>query len=267
MYLIGTDEGLFKLKEKELERIADGYAVNDVILPYVCSPDVGVISIKGQKIIKEGCWRLYKDNNTIYASIEGPKIYEIKGEEARLVLDLTKEGEKLGWEFPHGPPHITDFAVFKGNIVATVEEGNLLVGETFEKLKPLDFFSDMHNLLVKNDTLFIATAYGVYVTRDLKNFEKVVGGYAHGLEDLGDYIVLQVMSQEPLLISKDGIKWEKLSVKLPRPTFGENSIAKMNERNVIYSTTAVYQVDIVEQNTIELVNDIPLTRRIKVFEE
>jgi len=99
MYLIGTDEGLFKLNEKELERIIDEYAVNDAILPYVCSPDVGVITVKGEKIIREGCWRLYKHNNTVYAATEGPKIYEIKGEEARLVLDLTKEGEKLGWEF------------------------------------------------------------------------------------------------------------------------------------------------------------------------
>jgi len=125
----------------------------------------------------------------------------------------------------------------------------------------------MHNLLVKNVILFIATAYGVYATRDLKNFEKVVGGYAHGLEDLGEYMVLQVMSQEPLMISRDGSNWEKLSVGLPRPTFGETSIVKINERNVIYSTTGVYQVDLVEQSAKKLINSIPLTRRIKVFEE
>ncbi|QPG48705.1 hypothetical protein HFC64_00705 [Saccharolobus solfataricus] len=51
-------------------------------------------------------------------------------------------------------------------------------------------------------------------------------------------------------------------MKLPRPTFGVTAIAKKDERKIIYSTTAIYEVDIIEQNAIELVKEIPMTRRV-----
>ncbi|ADX85023.1 beta propeller repeat protein [Saccharolobus islandicus] len=262
MYLIATNNGLYKL-DKELEKLTEGYEVNDVVLPYICSSEKGVISKNNEAIINEGCWRLWEYDNTIYASIEGPKIYEIRDRKVKEILNLTKEAEKLGWEFPYGPAHITDFALFKDYIVATVEEGNLLVGKSISELKPIDFFADMHNLLVSGENLLIATANGIYKTIDMKSFNKVIGGYAHGLEDLGRIVVAHIMSQEPLIISRDnGISWDKVSVKLPRPTFGVTAIAKKDERKVIYSTTAVYEVDIIEQKPIELVKEIPMTRRV-----
>ncbi|QGA69254.1 hypothetical protein [Sulfolobus sp. E11-6] len=262
MYLIATDNGLYKL-DKELEKLTEDYEVNDAILPYICSSERGVIFNYKEVIINEGCWRLWEFGNTIYASIEGPKIYEIKDGKVKEILNLTKEAERLGWEFPYGPAHITDFALFRDQIVATVEEGNLLIGKSISQLKPLDFFADMHNLLAYGENLLIATANGIYVTKDLTIFNKVINGYAHGLENLGGIIVGHIMSQEPLIISKDnGISWDKISLKLPRPTFGVTAIAKKDERKVIYSTSAIYEVDVIENKAIELVKEIPMTRRV-----
>ncbi|MCH4816035.1 MAG: hypothetical protein QXY87_05540 [Saccharolobus sp.] len=261
MYLIATNNGLYKLDNK-LEKLTEGYEVNDAILPYICSSERGVIFNK-EVIINEGCWRLWEFDNTVYASIEGPKIYEIKDGKVKEILNLTKEAERLGWEFPYGPAHITDFALFRDKIVGTVEEGNLLIGKSISELKPLDFFADMHNLLVSGENLLIAAANGIYVTEDLNSFNKVMSGYAHGLEKLGGIIVGHIMSQEPLIISRDdGISWDKVSVKLPRPTFGVTAIAKKDEKRVIYSTTAIYEVDVIEQKAVELVKDISMTRRV-----
>lgn len=268
MYLIATRAGLFKLTDEEnLEKLPYNFNVSDVIINnerfYVCSSEYGVI-IDDKKILEEGCWRLWKYNNTIYAFIEGPKIYEIKEDNsANLVLDLTQEAEKMGWEFPYGPPHITDITLFKGLVVATVEEGNLLVGDSIKNLKPINFFADMHNLLSKEDNLLVATASGIFTTNDLNKFEKRIGGYAHGIEELGKFLVAHVMSDEPLIISRDkGCSWEKVNLRLPRPTFGETAIAKKNDRRIIYSTTAIYEVDIIEKRARELIKEIPTTNRV-----
>lgn len=261
MYLIATNQGLFKLDER-LERITEKYMVEDASLPYVCSPEVGVITMKGEKIIKEGCWRLYKHNNTVYASTEGPKIYEIKEKEVKEIVDLSDYWEKLGWTFHIKSPHITDICFFQDKFVVGVEVGNLLVGDKLNQLEPLTFFADVHNLMVKDDTLFIATAEGVYLTKDLKNFKKVVSGYTHALVDLGEVIVTHKMSSEPLLTSRDGIKWDRVKVRLPRPMYGETSITKVDERKVLYSTTRIFEVDLIEEKALAISDRIPFTRRI-----
>ncbi|WP_338602087.1 hypothetical protein V6M85_01480 [Sulfolobus tengchongensis] len=266
MYLIATDDGLFRLNEKdrEIERLTQGYSVNDAILPYICSSRQGVI-VNGETIINEGCWRLWRYMGAVYASIEGPKIYEIKGDkrEVNLILDLTNEAKELGWDFPYGPPHITDFAVFKGQIIATVEEGNLLVGDSIRKLRPIEFIADMHNLLVKGDNLLIAAADGLYLTKDLIKFDKRISGYAHGIEDLDDIVVGHIMAYEPLIISKDGgVNWDKLPIRLPRPTFGVTAIAKVNKEKVIYSTNSIYEIDILRLESKKIVEEIPSTRRV-----
>ena len=261
MHLIATNQGLFKLSER-LERITEKYKVEDAALPYVCSPDVGVITIKGENIIKEGCWRLYKHKNTIYASIEGPKIYEIKEKEVKEIADLSDYWEKLGWTFHVKSPHVTDICFFQDKFIVGVEVGNLLVGETLSQLEPLSFYADVHNLMVKDDTLFIATAEGVYLTKDLKNFKKVVGGYTHALINLGEVIVTHKMSPEPLLTSRDGIKWERVKIRLPRPMYGETSITKVDEGRVLYSTTKVFEIDVIEGKALAISGKIPFTRRI-----
>mgnify|MGYP001772538301 CR=1 FL=1 len=261
MYLIATNQGLFKLNEK-LERITEKYKVEDAILPYVCSPDVGVVTVRGEKVIREGCWRLYKDKNEVYASIEGPKIYEIREKGAKEIIDLSDYWEKLGWTFHIKSPHVTDICFFKDKFVVGVEVGNLLVGETLDQLKPLDFFADVHNLMVKDGTLFIATAEGIYLTRDLKNFKKVASGYTHALVDLGEVIVTHKMSPQPLLVSKDGIKWERVRARLPRPMYGETSITKVDKERVLYSTTKIFEVDVIEGKAFTISEKIPFTRRI-----
>lgn len=139
MHLIATRAGLFKLTDGEsLEKLPYDFSISDVIIHsrkfYVCSPEYGVL-LDDEKILEEGCWKLWRYNNVIYAPIDGPKIYEIKNNSANLVLDLTREAEKMGWEFPYGPPHITDITLFKGLIVVTIEEGNLLVGDFDKELK------------------------------------------------------------------------------------------------------------------------------------
>lgn len=214
MYLIATNNGLYKL-DKELEKLTDGYEVNDAILPYICSSEKGVILNNKEVLVNEGCWRLWQYDSTIYASIEGPKVYEIRDGKVKEILNLTKEAERLSWEFPYGPAHITDFTIFRDYIVATVEEGNLLVGKSISELKPIEFFADMHNLLVSGENLLIAAANGIYLTKDLTSFNKVISGYAHGIENLGGTIVAHIMSQEPLIISRNhGNSWEKVNVSM-----------------------------------------------------
>lgn len=261
-FLIGTIEGLYKLKGGEIEKLPYDFEVQDVKLVgkklYVCSPTHGFL-INEEKVIQEGCWRLFEYKGKIYVSIEGPKIYD---DNSQLVLDLTKEAQKMSWYFPHGPPHITDFAEFKGKIIASVEEGNLLVGDNVNELKPRQFWNDMHNLFSRGDFLLVACADGIYITRDLLTFRKVETGYFHAIEDLGKLLVTSRMSQKPIYVSGDGSYWYNINVELPRPTYGVTPIAKIDDRKVIYSTTSIHEIDVITETAKELVKDIPMTRRV-----
>lgn len=261
-FLIATGEGLYKFKEGSLEKLCCDFEVQDAKIIgnklYVCSSTHGFL-INDEKVIDQGCWRLFEYKGKVYVSIEGPKIYD---EKSNLILDLTKEAERLSWYFPYGPAHITDFIEFKGKIIASVEEGNILVGDSVEELKPKQFWNDMHNLLVKGDLLIVACADGIYVSTDLLTFRKVENGYFHALEDLGKTLVASRMSQKPIYVSGDGNYWYNINVELPRPTFGVTSIAKINERKVLYSTTSIYEVDVIAETANQLIKDLPMTRRV-----
>ncbi|BFH73803.1 hypothetical protein SJAV_17470 [Sulfurisphaera javensis] len=257
MYYICTENGLFRYDNK-LERICcEDESVHDFIPPDTICTENGVY-VRGRKTIEGECWRLY-NLGKIVASVEGPKIYEIEG---KLIVDLTDFSKKLGWEFPYGLPHITDFTLYKGKIIASVEEGNLLVGDTLNELKPIDFFADMHNLIVKNSFLLIATANALYKT-DLQKFEVISRGYFHGLLDLGDITLAQVMSSKPLQISADLTHWKTLDIELPRPTFGVTAVDKIDDENIVYSTTSLYEIN-VRKIKYEKIVDLPLTRRVIV---
>lgn len=264
MYLVGTSKGLYKI-DKEANLICDKEDVYDFILKnndlYICSTESGVI-LNGKTILNESCWKFYEFNGQLIASVEGPKLYLINKERIKELIDLRDEGKKRGWSFPHSEyAHITDFAQYNGKIIASVEEGNLLFGD-ITSLKPLDFFNDSHNLLVK-DHLYIATAYGLYLTDDLINYTLIEKGYFHGIEDLGNAIIAQEMSEFPLMMYEDG-KLARMGIKLPRPTFGTNAIAKVDDKNIVYSTTSFYEINIKNLNFRKIV-DIPMTRRVKVL--
>jgi len=262
MYLICSDNGLYKYEKGNLDRLCcEGEIVYDFIPPNIVCTDSGVY-VNDKKVIEGGCWRLFNyNNNKIFASIEGPKVYDING---NLIIDLTEDGRRLGWEFPHGPPHITDFILYRGYVVATVEEGNLLVGEDLKSLRPVSFFADMHNLLVKHDELLIASAYALYKT-DLKEFRAVAKGYFHGLVDLGEIVVAQVMSNKPLMVSSNLVHWENLGIELPRPTFGVTGIDKIDENRIVYSTTSLYEINLIEKKPLKLADLHSMTRRVIVL--
>jgi hypothetical protein len=103
----------------------------------------------------------------------------LKVERGREV-DLRRYAAELGWHFHPGLPHVTDFARF-GDVLATaVEVGNLMVGDSVDYLRPLDFAKDQHNLLAFGRRLLVATVSGIYVSQDLRSFKQAEGseGYA-----------------------------------------------------------------------------------------
>ncbi|ARM75483.1 hypothetical protein [Acidianus manzaensis] len=259
-FLISTKNGLYKTNEKgEISKVCCDFEIQDAIIDkelYICSPTDGFI-INDKKIVEEGCWRLWKYEGKIFALVEGPKIYE----KENLVLDLTKYANEMNWYFPHGPPHITDIINFKGKIIATVEEGNLLVGDNITNLRPIKFSNDMHNLLKKGDSLLIACADGIYITKDLETFRKVQKGYFHALEDLGNLIVASALSRTPIYIG-DGYNWKNVNIELPKSTFGSTNIAKLDDRRILYSSTSVYEIDILKEIKNQIIKEIPETRRI-----
>lgn len=70
--------------------------------------------------------------------------------------------------------------------------------------------------------MLIATATGIYYTRDLASFRPAEGseGYRHALVPCGGKLHSHVMEDKPVLASGDGVGWRELGVKPPPPTFG-----------------------------------------------
>ncbi|BCU71581.1 hypothetical protein [Stygiolobus caldivivus] len=262
MYLISTKDGLYEYTET-LRKVGYEFNIYDALKfeddYIVCSPQEGVVYGK-EKIIDKACWRLMLIDRQLYASLAGPIIYDII--DRKVVLDLTKKAKEMGWSFDYTLPHINDIVYFKGSLVAVIEEGNLLKGESLEGLKPTDFKADMHNVFTNDKFMLIATADGVYYTEDLNNFTLTLGGYAHGFAGLNGSIVAQIMRGEPLYLTRDGKEWSNMGIRLPKPVFGQTAIAG-NGSELMYSTTSVYKL---RDNGVELVVDkIPLTRRISFF--
>lgn len=274
--LLCTDDGVLALSEEGLERVCcPGVEVYDVYVDgeviYACTEDRGLIVVEGGKarvLVGGSCWRLYPTGRVLVASVEGPRLYAVEGGRAMLVGDYSGYAERLGWWFPHGPPHITDLAFYKGVILASVEVGHLLKGASMDSLRPIGFREDQHNLLALDDKLLIATASGVYYTRDLENFRLAPGsqGYFHALEDCGDLIIGHVMSYKPLRISRNrGESWEAVDIKLPPPTFGATSVACIGGRRILYATTSALTIDLDKLEARTLAEDIPMTRRIVIL--
>jgi hypothetical protein len=135
-----------------------------------------------QKLDRWACWRLYREEDSTYAFLDGPVVLEVeRGRE----VDLRRYAAELGWHFPLGLPRVTDFARFGDVLAAAVEVGNLMAGYWVDSLRPLDFAEDQHNLLAFGRSLLVATASGIYVSQDLRSFKQVEGseGYAHALEN------------------------------------------------------------------------------------
>jgi len=255
MILIATESGVYGEDGKLF--CCRGLAVQDLLEDLVCA-DSGLYKLPTlQKIDKRACWRLYREERT-YASLEGPVLLDV---ESGRELDLQRHAKELGWYFPHGPPHITDFLRFHGLLLATVEVGNLMVGESVETLKPTDFVEDQHNLLVFRDKLFIATASGVYVSKDLRRFKLAEGseGYAHALVLHEGQLYSHLMRDRPVISSEDGEAWREMPHRLPPPTFGTTGLVS-HEGRLIYSTTATYELR--GDDVQKLFGPHPMTRRI-----
>ncbi|MEM1611363.1 MAG: hypothetical protein QXQ57_06940 [Sulfolobales archaeon] len=271
--VIGTDDGLYELREGRIYRICcEGYTIYDAKIYndelYICSSDAGVLRILGDRVIRvidAPCWRLYVWNDLLVASVEGPMLYIVREDNAELLADYRVYASKLGWWFPHGPPHITDISIFMDRFAASVEVGNILAGHDLSSMAPLDFSHDQHNLLSLERRLLIATASGVYYTEDLNSFVLSSGsdGYFHALESCGSKVAGHVMSTEPLRISEDhGRTWIKIGLRLPPPTYGTTGIVCIDDSKLIYSTTEVYEIDLDRVDAKKIVNTIPMTRRI-----
>jgi hypothetical protein len=71
---------------------------------------------------------------------------------------------------------MADFARLGDIMAAAVEVGNLIVGDSSDSLRPLDFAEDQHNLLAFGNNLPVAAVLGVYVSQDLRSFKGVGGG-------------------------------------------------------------------------------------------
>ena len=266
MIFLATDEGLYSFEDR-LVKISESYSLNDGLVirgkTVLCSQYDGVI-VGDKRVLDESCWRLFVYNNEVLASIEGPKIFKIVDDKVRLVIDFTSLGRELGWDFFGRDAHITDLSYFKDSIVATIEEGSLLVGKSLNSLRPLNFSADSHVLLSMGEYLLIGTADGVYYTEDLERFNKAVNGYVHGIISINNSIVGQIMSETPLIISYDGKRWSNLGLKLPRPTYGQTCITRMGDK-VIYALKSLYEIDLREKYVRVLVPSIPTVRNVRAF--
>jgi hypothetical protein len=61
---------------------------------------------------------------------------------------------------------VADFARLGDIMAAAVEVGNLIVGNSSDSLRLLDFAEDRHNLLAFGSNLPVATVLGIYVSQD-----------------------------------------------------------------------------------------------------
>ncbi len=118
-------------------------------------------------------------------------------------VDFRRYAAELGWHFPLGLPHVTDFARFGDVLAAAVEVGNLMVGDSVDSLRPLDFAEDQHNLVAFGRRLLVATASGIYVSQNLRSFKQAGGSeeYAHVLV-INQMSVLSVQFHMYLYIGK-----------------------------------------------------------------
>jgi hypothetical protein len=264
MIFLATDDGLYSFEDR-LVKISESYSLNDGLVIrgkiILCSQYDGVI-VGNKRVLEESCWRLFIYNNEVLASIEGPRIFKIVDDRARIVLDLTPLGRELGWDFFGRDSHITDLSYFKDLIVATIEEGSLLVGKSLNYLRPLNFSADSHVLLSMGEYLLIGTADGVYYTEDLERFHKTVSGYVHGLISVNNSIVGQVMSETPLVVSHDGRSWSNLGLRLPRPTYGQTCLTRRGDK-IIYALKSLYEIK--ERYVKILVPSIPTVRNVREF--
>ncbi len=270
-----TDNGMFTVSEEGLDGICcSGSKVYDVYVGegtiYVCSVDHGLLAVRdgeGRVLMEGSCWRLYPAGTTLIASIEGPRLYTVDYDKVGLLGDYRGLAERLGWWFPHGPPHITDFAYYGGEVLATVEVGHLLKGPAIDSLKPTGFREDQHNILALDDKVLIATASGVYYSRDLESFKLAPGsqGYFHALEHCGELLAGHVIDEKPLRVSRDqGETWEPIDIKLPPPTFGTTGLSCLEDNRILYATTSVYIIDLESLETRIIAEGIPMVRRVLV---
>ncbi|HWQ16374.1 MAG TPA: hypothetical protein VNL13_00885 [Sulfolobales archaeon] len=275
--MIGTDNGVYELSGKRLDKICcDGMSIYDLKSYedklYICSSNKGLARLDNEgysDILRGSCWRLTLTDKGLVASLDGPRLYLVAGDRVELLADYRGYASKHGWWFPHGPPHITDFAIYKGVFVASVEVGNLLKGSDLASLEPLPFSHDQHNLLALEELLLIATASGVYYTEDLEVFSEAKGshGYFHALEKCGDLVLGHVISSRPLRISRNrGRSWDKVDIELPSPTFGTTGITCIGEGKAIYASSEVYLVDLESEKAEKLVEKIPMTRRVATLD-
>ncbi len=255
MILVATEDGVYR--EDGGLFCCRGLAVYDILEDLVCA-ESGLYRLPTlQKLDRRACWRLYREDRT-YASLEGPVVLEVeRGRE----LDFRGYAAELGWHFPLGAPHVTDFARFGDVLAAAVEVGNLMAGDSVDSLRPLDFAEDQHNLLAFGRRLLVATASGIYVSQDLRSFKQAEGseGYAHALVLHGGRLFSHLMRTRPVISSDDGEFWREMPHRLPPPTFGTTGLASHGGR-LIYSTTETYEIG--EGGVEKLFGPHPMTMRV-----
>ncbi len=162
--------------------------------------------------------------NATRASLEGPIVLEVeRGRE----LDFWRYAAELGWHFLLRPPHVADFSPFGDVLAAAVEVGNLMVGDSVDFLRPLDFAVDQHNLLTFGRRLLVATVSGIYMSQDLRSFKQAEGseGYAHALVIHGGRLFSHLMRTKQVISSDDVKLWQVVPHRSPPPTFGTTGLA------------------------------------------
>ncbi|ABO08889.1 hypothetical protein [Pyrobaculum calidifontis] len=268
MMLLATETGVYDLGGslkccRELD-------VNDLYFgerAYICAWQGLYVEVGGrlERLAERQCWRLFKWGGEVLAALEGPIVYN--ADRGRVAADYRGYAKELGWHFFYGEPHITDFAVYKGEVVATVEVGHLLSGPSPQELRPTGFEEDLHNLLPLGDRLLIAAAGGVYYTDDLAQFKRAAGGYCHALSAAGGSVAAHLKSKRPIIVSRDrGESWQNLGLELPPPDYGTTGLLCEGGR-CIYSTTYTYAVNVERASAERLLGPHPTTRRVVLAKE
>ncbi|MCY0859179.1 MAG: hypothetical protein OWQ54_01985 [Sulfolobaceae archaeon] len=258
MLLISTLDGVYlyngnlrQLCCKNIE-VRDSVIFNDKLI--TCGK-FG-LRVEDKTIVDKDCWGIELYENDVLAFLEGPILYSLN---RGILLDLSELALEKDWYFPHGAPHFTSISKFKDKIIISVEEGNLLVGDSVSTVKPIDYFEDVHNLYVYGKYLLIATANGIEATQDLKYFMKVAYGYSHGITQCGSTLYAQIMDRKPILSSRNGTFWDSLPIELEPPSFGTTNIACYDGK-LYYSAENLY---IIEGKEAKKLYEIPYTLKIR----
>ncbi|MFB6491335.1 MAG: hypothetical protein TU35_008915 [Thermoproteus sp. AZ2] len=257
MILIAAESGV--LTAEGATYCCEGLDVNDAAEGLICAWQ-GLYRLGGEleRMSERRCWRLIPWDDDVLASLEGPLIFSAR--RSRALADYRPYAK--GWFFFHGEPHITDMAQYKGQYVAGVEVGSLLMGPTPLELRPLEFSEDIHNLLPLGGRLLVATASGIYATEGLSRFELKAEGYAHALARAGGAVAAHVMAERPVIVSRDeGETWRNLGLKLPEPAFGTTGLLCEGEI-CIYSTSETYRLDLRRAAAEKLFGPHPMARRV-----